>query len=100
MVAVYYRTNLTMRQLVPLFGVSSSPACRVIQRLGPLLALEPASRAADAAERLWILYGILVPVRDRTVGSSSRNYRFSTNVQVVVDARHPSCDRCRLPGAG
>lgn len=33
MVAVYYRTNLTMRQL------------------GPLMALEPASRAADAAER-------------------------------------------------
>lgn len=40
-VAVYYRTNLTMRQLGPLFGVSSSTVCRVIQRLGPLLALNP-----------------------------------------------------------
>ncbi|WP_346185939.1 transposase family protein, partial [Streptomyces osmaniensis] len=28
MVAVYYRTNLTMRQLGPLFGVSSSTVCR------------------------------------------------------------------------
>ncbi|MFG2163152.1 helix-turn-helix domain-containing protein [Streptomyces olivaceus] len=42
MIAVDYRTNLTMRQLGPLFGVSSSTVCRVIQRLGPVLALEPA----------------------------------------------------------
>jgi hypothetical protein len=55
-------------------------------RLGPLLALEPAGRPADAANRLWIVDGTLVPVRDRHVGSSSRNYRFSANVQVVVDA--------------
>ncbi|MGW2292041.1 transposase family protein [Streptomyces phaeochromogenes] len=68
MVAVYYRTNLTMRQL------------------GPLLALEPVSGPADATDRLWIVDGTLVPVRDRNVGSSSRNYRFSANVQVVVDA--------------
>ncbi|WP_447035020.1 transposase family protein [Streptomyces sp. DSM 118878] len=86
LVAVYYRTNLTMRQLGPLFGVPSSTACRVIQRLGPLLALEPVSRPAEAADRLWIVDGTLVPVRDRQIGSSSRNYRFSANVQVIVDA--------------
>ena len=33
LVAVYYRTNLTMRQLAPLFGVSPATVCRVIQRL-------------------------------------------------------------------
>ncbi|MFJ9721293.1 transposase family protein [Streptomyces sp. NPDC101209] len=86
MVAVYYRTNLAMRQLGPLFGVSSSTVCRVIQRLRPLLALEPVSRPADAADRLWIVDGTLVPVRDRSVGSSSRNHRFSANVHVIVDA--------------
>ncbi|WP_225656252.1 transposase family protein [Streptomyces pseudogriseolus] len=86
LVAVNYRTNLTMRQLAPLFGVSPATVCRVIQRLGPLLALEPARTPADAAERLWIVDGTLVPVRDRTVGVSSRNYRFSANVQVIVDA--------------
>ncbi|MBT1098332.1 transposase family protein [Streptomyces sp. Tu102] len=85
-VAVYYRTNLTMRQLAPLFGVSPATVCRVIQRLRPLLALAPASRPADAAERLWIVDGTLVPVRDRKVGASSRNYRFSANVQVIIDA--------------
>ncbi|MGI5380567.1 transposase family protein [Streptomyces sp. CA-251387] len=86
LVAVYYRTNLTMRQLGPLFGVSSSTVCRVIQRLGPLLALEPMTRPADGPDRLWIVDGTLVPVRDRSVGASSRSYRFSANVQVVVDA--------------
>lgn len=85
-VAVYYRTNLTMRQLGPLFEISSSTVCRVIQRLGPLLALEPVSRPAEAADRLWIVDGTLVPVRDRHVGSSSRNYRFSANVPVIADA--------------
>ncbi|MGW9597536.1 helix-turn-helix domain-containing protein [Streptomyces chartreusis] len=55
MVAVYYRTNLTTRQLGSLFGVSSSTVCQVIQRLGPLLALEPVARPADAADRLWIV---------------------------------------------
>ncbi|MDV7223856.1 transposase family protein [Streptomyces prunicolor] len=85
-VAVYYRTNLTMRQLGPLFGVSSSTVCRVIQRLGPLLAIEPVPRPADAPERMWIVDGTLIPLRDRSVAASSRNYRFSANVQVVVDA--------------
>jgi hypothetical protein len=84
-VAVYYRTNLTMRQLGPLFGVSSSTVCRVIQRLGPLLALELAPRPAAAADRLWIVDGTLIPVRDRKVAASSRNHRFSANVQVIVD---------------
>ncbi|GAA4996753.1 hypothetical protein GCM10023205_82510 [Yinghuangia aomiensis] len=39
-----------------------------------------------AAERLWIADGALVPVRDRTVAASSRNYRFSANAQVILDA--------------
>ncbi|MFD0214307.1 transposase [Streptomyces hirsutus] len=86
LVAVYYRTNLTMRQLAPLFGVSPATVCRVIQRLGPLLALEPALTPADTADRLWIVDGTLIPVRDRNVGASSRNYRFSANVQVIVNA--------------
>lgn len=55
-VAVYYRTNLNMRQLAPLFGISSSTVCRV-QRLGPLLALEPVSQPAGATDRLWSVDG-------------------------------------------
>ncbi|MEV0267118.1 transposase family protein [Streptomyces sp. NPDC050617] len=86
LVAVYYRTNLTMRQLAPLFGISPATVCRVIQRLRPLLAIEPAPRPVADVERLWIVDGTLVPVRDRTVAASSRNYRFSANVQVIIDA--------------
>lgn len=85
-VAVYYRNSVTMRQLGPLFGVSSSTVCRVIQGLGPLLALEPVSHPVDAADRLWIVDGTLIPVLDRSVAASSRNYRFSANAQVIVDA--------------
>ncbi|MFI5763963.1 transposase [Streptomyces sp. NPDC051563] len=86
LVAVYYRTNLTMRQLGPLFGISPATVCRVINRLGPLLALEPAPRPVAGMDRLWIVDGTLIPVRDRTVAASSRNYRFSANVQVIIDA--------------
>jgi hypothetical protein len=85
-VAVYYRTNPTTRQLAPLFGVSPATVCRVICRLRPLLALEPVTRLADAADRLWIVDGALVPVRDRRVGVSGRTYRFSVNVQVIGNA--------------
>ncbi|MFG2127081.1 transposase [Streptomyces sp. NPDC048751] len=86
LVAVYYRTNLTMRQLAPLFGISPATVCRVIKRLRPLLALEPAPRPVAGVERLWIVDGTLIPVRDRTVAASSRDYRFSANVQVIIDA--------------
>lgn len=75
-----------MRQLASLFGISPATVCRVVQRLRPLLALEPVSRPVDAADRLWIVDGTLVPVRDSKVGASSRNYRFSVNVQVIIDA--------------
>lgn len=30
--------------------------------------------------------GTLIPVRDRKTGASSRDYRFSAHVQVIIDA--------------
>ena len=86
LVAVYYRTNLTMRQLGALMGVSAGTVCRTVQQVGPHLALEPVRRRPEAADRLWIVDGTMIPVRDREVAASSRNYRFSANVQVVIDA--------------
>lgn len=41
---------------------------------------------APGAERLWIVDGTLIPVRDRKVAASSRNHRFWANVQVIIDA--------------
>ena len=84
LVAAYWRTNLTLRQLAPLFGVSKSAADRVIDHLGPKLALPPRRRFRKDA--VLIVDGTLVPTRDHTVAEQSKNYRYSTNHQVVVDA--------------
>ncbi|WP_369192198.1 transposase [Streptomyces sp. R08] len=84
LVVTYWRTNLTTRQLAPLFGVSKSVAERVIKRLGPRLALQPRRRFRK--EAVLIVDGTLVPTRDHTVAEQSKNYRYSTNHQVVIDA--------------
>ncbi|GGU13030.1 hypothetical protein GCM10010272_67850 [Streptomyces lateritius] len=84
LVAAYWRTNLTMRQLAPLFGVSKSAADRIIDHLGPMLALQP--RKWFAKDTVLIVEGTLVPTRDHTVAERSKNYRYSTNHQVVIDA--------------
>nr|WP_203634997.1 transposase [Streptomyces sp. SID10815] len=76
LIAVYRRTNLTMRQLAPLFGVSKSAADRIIDHLGPILALQPRKRFAKDT----------VLIADGTLAEQSKNYRYSTNHQVVIDA--------------
>lgn len=85
LVATYYRTNLTTRQLAPLFGVKTAAAHRIIDRLGPFLALAPARRKYDP-DTVLIMDGILVPTRDHSVAASSKNYRYSANMQVMIDA--------------
>ncbi|MFI0930039.1 transposase [Streptomyces sp. NPDC021012] len=84
LVTAYWRTNLTLRQLAPLFGVSKSTAGRVINHLGPLLALQPRKRFPKDA--VLIVDGTLVPTRDHVIAERSKNYRYSTNHQVVIDA--------------
>jgi hypothetical protein len=84
LVAAYWRTNLTLRQLAPLFGISKSAADRIVGHLGPALALQPRRRFRK--DTVLIVDGTLVPTRDRTVAASSQNHRYSTNHQVVIDA--------------
>jgi hypothetical protein len=84
LVAVYYRTNLTLRQVAPLFGISKSAAGRVVDHLAPLLVLAP-MRKPHGPGTVLIVDGTLVPTHDRTVAASSKNYRYSTNLQVVID---------------
>lgn len=85
LIAVYYRTNLTLRQVALLFGVSKSAAHRVVDHLAPLLALAPVTRAHGPGTVL-IVDGTLVPTHDRKVTAPSKNYRYSVNMQVVIDA--------------
>ncbi|MFG2525606.1 transposase [Streptomyces sp. NPDC048527] len=84
LVTAYWRTNLTMRQFAPLFGVSKSSADRIIDQLGPFLALQPRRRFAKGT--VLIVDGALVPTRDHSISEQSKNYRYSTNHQVVIDA--------------
>lgn len=58
-----------MRQLAPLFGVSKSAADRIIDHLGPMLALRPRKRFAKDA--VLIVDGTLVPTRaGRAIGGA------------------------------
>lgn len=84
LVAAYWRTNLTLRQLAPLFGVSKSAADRIIDHLGPLLTLQQRKRFRK--DTVLIVDGTLVPTRDHSIAEQSKNYRYSTNHQVVIDA--------------
>src|SRR2546423_4052063 len=84
LVACCWRTNLTMRQIGPLFGVSHSAAHRVIDTLGPLLALAPVRRRR--VDHVSIVDGTLIPTRDHRLAARSKNYRYSTNLQVAIDA--------------
>ena len=84
LVAACWRTNLTLRQLAPLFGVSKSAVGRIIDHLGPILALQPRKRFAKDA--VLIVDGTLVPTRAHAIAAQSKNYRYSTNHQVVIDA--------------
>ncbi|SED67028.1 transposase [Streptomyces sp. Ag109_O5-10] len=84
LVAAYWRTNLTMRRLAPLFGVSKSAAARIIDHVGPVFVLQPRKRFAKGT--VLIVDGTLVPTRDHSVAEQSKNYRYSTAHQVVIDA--------------
>ena len=85
LIAVYYRTNLTLRQVALLFGVSKSAAHRVVDHLAPLLALAPIRRPLGP-DTVLIVDGTLVPTHDQRVAAQSKNYRYSVNMQVVIDA--------------
>lgn len=84
LVTAYWRTNLTLGQLALLFGVSKSAADRIIDHLGPALAVRPRKRFRQ--DTVLIVDGTLVPTRDHTVAEQSKNYRYSANHQVVIDA--------------
>ncbi|CAM5332041.1 hypothetical protein SALBM135S_00044 [Streptomyces alboniger] len=70
LVAAYWRTDLTLRQLALLFDISKSAADRIIDPLGAKLAFQPRKRFAK--NTMLIVDGILVPTRDHAVAEQSR----------------------------
>jgi hypothetical protein len=81
---VALRTNLTIRHLAAVFAVSKSQAHRIVDQHTRLLAtLLPCT--VDLNRRWsWTLDGTLVPTRDDTTAGRSKNYRWSTNAQVLT----------------
>ncbi|GAA4572399.1 hypothetical protein GCM10023176_35290 [Micromonospora coerulea] len=51
---------------------------------GPLLALAPVRRRP--VDQIAIVDGTLIPTRDHRLAAKSKNYRYSTNLQVAIDA--------------
>jgi hypothetical protein len=70
LVAAYWRTNLTLRQLAPVFGVSKSAADQIIYHLGPSLAFHPRKRFRE--DTVLIMDGTLVPSRDHPIAAQSK----------------------------
>lgn len=83
MAVMYLRTNLTQRQLAVLFGASQKQVDRVLHDLLPVLGELLGPVSSDQRE-LWVVDGTLIPTRDHTRTALCKNYRRSTNVQVVV----------------
>jgi hypothetical protein len=80
------RTNLTVRELAAVFGISKSQTQRIIDDLVPTVASLFTPPHRDRRET-WVVDGTLVPTRDHNRAAKSKNYRYSTNLQVVARAR-------------
>ncbi|MEU6148421.1 transposase family protein [Actinosynnema sp. NPDC047251] len=96
LVATYWRTNLTMRQLGPLLGVSHAAANRVVDTVGPLPTLAPVKRrridqvAIVDGTRLVIATGDPKPGNrnDRTVYRDSGIADILEGRPVMADGGH------------
>jgi hypothetical protein len=78
------RANLTVRELAAVFALSKSQAHRILADLTPrLAALFPTTIEHDRRWS-WIVDGTLIPTRDHATAAKSKNYRWSTNAQVLV----------------
>jgi hypothetical protein len=86
----YWRTNLTLRRLAPLFGVSKFAADRIIGHLGPLLAHRPRRRFRK--DTVLTVDGTLVPTRPtgaakaKNSPAGSRNTTSCTNESAPVSS--------------
>lgn len=62
------------------------------------MAISPAPRPRK--DTVYIVDGTLVPTRDRSVAASSKNYRYSINLRVVIDANSRMVVAISLPLPG
>jgi len=78
------RTNLTIRELSAVFRISKSQAHRIVANLTPRLAALLHHTVDRDRRWSWVVDGTLVPTRDHSAAAKSKNYRWSTNAQLLV----------------
>ncbi len=78
------RTNLTVRELASLFGVSRSQAHRIVADITARIAALLAETVDLDRRWSWVVDGSLVPTRDHSVAAKSKNDRWSCNAQILV----------------
>ena len=83
---IHLRTNVTTRSLAALFGTSQSAVDRIVHHLVPILA-HALRRDSTGHSGPWIIDGTLIPVHDQTITAPAKNYRRSTNTQIIICAR-------------
>ena len=81
------RTNLTVRELAAVFGISPSQAHRIVTDLIPRIAALPRATPDVDRRHAWVVDGTLVPTRDHSAAAKAKNYRWSCNAQVLIRRR-------------
>jgi len=74
---VALRTNLTMRELAAVVGLSKSTVHRIVEALTPALAGLARPPVRRDRRETWIVDGTLIPTRDHARAAKSKNYRWS-----------------------
>jgi len=93
------RTNLTMRALAIVVGLSKSMVHRIVTSTVPHLAR--LLRAPPRDRRWsWVIDGTLIPTRDHRSAARSKNYRYSCNAQVLIRRRDRRVIAVHAGGAG
>ena len=80
------RSNLTLRELSAISGLPKSTVHRIVATLIPQLAALLPHPPLDRRWS-WVLDGTLIPTRDHGRAARAKNYRWSTNAQVLIRRR-------------
>jgi len=82
---VALRTNLTVRELAAITGLSKSSVHRIVASMTPRLAA--ITRWPGDRRFAWVLDGTLIPTRDHRCAAKAKNYRWSCNAQLLIRRR-------------
>ncbi|MEU0664293.1 helix-turn-helix domain-containing protein [Streptomyces lavendulocolor] len=91
LVAIYYRTNVTMRQMANWFGISAATVCRIVAHLGPYFSLEQSCQDSLIQERVWDVDGEFIASSECPLGVNFQHHSLVSldhNTRLVVSKDH------------